>query len=156
FFLEVQRNRTVPFWSHPFLKPLVPSDNVLLPGPLPSNTIQLQGPVDGADGSDDEGDDEELNVIVEERRTFKERLNTRIEQLRDFCDGLEYQQQFGDSRFLDTLDREGAGLFRLIETCKSREQRANSRRSEAPTTWEKGSANAMFYRTRPSLADRDS
>ncbi|KAK7006027.1 hypothetical protein R3P38DRAFT_3367397 [Favolaschia claudopus] len=104
--------------------------------------------------SGDEGDDEEL-LVLQERKTYNERLTARLEQLRDFCDGLEYQRQFGDTRFLDTLEREGAGMFRLIETCTSRERRENSRRYEGPTTWETSSANAMFYRTRPSLADRD-
>ncbi|KAJ7738084.1 hypothetical protein DFH07DRAFT_688707, partial [Mycena maculata] len=73
--------------------------------------------------------------------------------MRDFCDGLEYQRKFQDSRFLNTLERQGAGFFRLAENCLSRERRTNSTRSAAPTTWEQSTANAMFYRSRPVPSD---
>ncbi|KAJ6586198.1 hypothetical protein B0H19DRAFT_925748, partial [Mycena capillaripes] len=75
--------------------------------------------------------------------------------IRDFADGLEYQRQFQDSRMLDTLEREGASFLRLADNCLSRERRVNSTRSTAPSTWERSTSNAMFYRTRPVLSDRD-
>ncbi|KAJ7444262.1 hypothetical protein B0H11DRAFT_1695726, partial [Mycena galericulata] len=73
--------------------------------------------------------------------------------LRDFSDGIEYQRQFRDSRMLDVLEREGASFLRLAENCLSRERRVNSTRSAAPSTWERSTLNAMFYRTRPVLSD---
>ncbi|KAF8166411.1 hypothetical protein K438DRAFT_1616922 [Mycena galopus ATCC 62051] len=60
-----------------------------------------------------------------------------------------------DSRLLDTLEREGGSFFRFLDNCLSRERRENSTRSVPPTTWERSTANAMFYRTRPVRADRD-
>ena len=66
--------------------------------------------------------------------------------IKDFADGLEYQLQvsFQDRRFLKTLQKEGAGLFRLEENCLSCERRFNSSREASPTTWESSTANAMF------------
>ncbi|KAJ6464907.1 hypothetical protein C8R45DRAFT_799908, partial [Mycena sanguinolenta] len=60
---------------------------------------------------------------------------------------------FQDSRFLTTLEREGAGFLRLAESCLSRERRENLTRSATPTTWERSTANTMFYRTRPLPSD---
>ncbi|KAJ7719879.1 hypothetical protein DFH07DRAFT_761009 [Mycena maculata] len=150
FFLEVQRNRTIPFWSHPSLIPLLPPT-----GP----TLDSDAKGDDGVGSDDDGDglvdtgnSVELNPG---RETFHERLTAYIQTMRDFCDGLEYQRKFQDSRFLNTLERQGAGFFRLAENCLSREHRTNSTRSAAPTTWEQSTANVMFYRSRPVPSDRD-
>ena len=77
------------------------------------------------------------------------------ELLRNFADGLEYQMRFGDTRMLDRLEREGATFFRFVESCLSRERRMNSTRGSSPTTWEKATSSAMFYRTRPPVADKD-
>ncbi|KAJ7782231.1 hypothetical protein DFH07DRAFT_728332, partial [Mycena maculata] len=63
--------------------------------------------------------------------------------------------QFRDSRFLDTLEREGAGFFRLVDNCRSREGHMNCTHAAAPTTWERSTANTMFYRTRPLPSERD-
>ncbi|KAJ8584911.1 hypothetical protein M405DRAFT_746189, partial [Rhizopogon salebrosus TDB-379] len=72
----------------------------------------------------------------------------------DFCDGLEYQIQFNDHRMLDTIEHEGASFIRLMENCRDRERRENSSCSRSPTTWEKETSNAMFYRSRPVLSDQ--
>ena len=68
--------------------------------------------------------------------------------IRDFADGLEYQVSYQDRRFLKTLQKEGAGFFRLAENClSSREHRFNSSPEASPTTWESSTANMMpFYR----------
>ncbi|KAJ7774512.1 hypothetical protein DFH07DRAFT_865834 [Mycena maculata] len=101
--------------------------------------------------------DEELTEVRAERqcRTFDERLTSHLRKIRDFCDGMEYQHQFQDSHMLDTLEREGAGFFGLIDECLTREHCVNSTRSQAPTTWDPSTANAMFYCTRPVPSDRD-
>jgi hypothetical protein len=39
-----------------------------------------------------------------EWKTFKEEMQAHIQQIRDFCDGLDYQIQFLDRRFLKTLE----------------------------------------------------
>jgi hypothetical protein len=87
--------------------------------------------------------------------TFCECLADRIKTLRDFCDGLKYQIQFEDQRMLATVEREGAGLFRLADNCLSKERRFNSTRAASPTTWERTTTNAMYYRTRPRPSDVD-
>ncbi|KAF7377077.1 hypothetical protein MSAN_00126200 [Mycena sanguinolenta] len=151
FFVEVTRNRSTPFWSHPSLKPLdappPPSTSPVLPT---SNSVHRDEIIQEAAKESDE----EL-VEIRAGATFDERLTSTLTKIRDFCDGLEYQRQFRDLRMLDTLEREGASFFRLIDNCLSRERRANSSRSAPPTTWERSTANAMFYRTRPNPSDRD-
>ncbi|KAJ7844837.1 hypothetical protein B0H13DRAFT_1647747, partial [Mycena leptocephala] len=104
------------------------------------------------DVSDDS--DEEL-VEIKAQATFDEQLTSRLAQIRDFCDGLEYRRQFHDSRMLETLEREGGSFFRLMDQCLDRERRENSTQSAQLTTWERSTANAMFYRRRPTASDRD-
>ncbi|KAJ7847917.1 hypothetical protein B0H14DRAFT_3086172 [Mycena olivaceomarginata] len=144
FFLEVTRNRSTPFWSHPSLKPLD-----VAPALSTSPVLPASQPVHRDDIIQEAGDesDEEL-VEIKASATFDERLTSHLTKIRDFCDGMEYQRQFRDMRMLDALEREGA-------PCLSRERRANSTRSAAPTTWEKSAASAMFYGTRPKPSERD-
>jgi len=117
--------------------------------------------VEGCDGNDneDEGEDDMVDTMtgtgVDDNGTFRERFEGDIATIREFCKGLEYQIQFGDQRMLDTLEREGASFLRLARGCLGRERRMNSMRGPAPTTWEKGASNAMFYRTRPRVEDVD-
>ena len=87
--------------------------------------------------------------------TYSECIEVRVALLWDFADSLEYQLQFGDSRMLDHLEREGTGFFRMAESCLSRERRLNSTRGASPTIWEKATLSALFYRTRPRHADKD-
>ncbi|KAG1844106.1 hypothetical protein C8R48DRAFT_618263, partial [Suillus tomentosus] len=115
FFLEVQRNRTLPFWEN------------------------------------EEAEDEFVDTAAGrmDTRTFQERFEAHIKNFRDFCDGLQYQIQFNDHRMLNAVEREGASFIRLMENCLGRERRENSSRQRSPTTWERETSNAMFYRTRP-------
>ena len=92
---------------------------------------------------------------IDDGRTFCERFEGDIATIREFCKGLEYQIQFGDQRMLETLEREGASFLQLARGCLGREKRMNSMRGPAPTTWEKGTGNTMFYRTRPRAEDVD-
>ena len=94
--------------------------------------------VDTADGT------QEVNS-----KTYREEMEGLTKLLQDFADGCAYQIQFGDRRFLKTLEKEGAGLFRLARNCLSHERRANSSRVASPTTWESSTASALFYRSRP-------
>ena len=160
FFLQVRRNRTTPFWKHEKLVPLVAGKHV-------TASISEQKSVEGktetndsdcgqSDGEESEGDiiDTEVPHVVG-GLTYGERIEARVALLRDFADGLEYQLQFGDSRMLDRLEREGTGFFRMAESCLSHEHRLNSTRGASPTTWEKATSSALFYRTQPRHVDKD-
>ncbi|KAJ7796483.1 hypothetical protein B0H14DRAFT_2390670, partial [Mycena olivaceomarginata] len=159
FFLEVQRNRTTPFWAHPSLKPLHPI-SVSAPLNAPAESVMQQ-----ADMIDDEDSDDNIEDLSHSDielpdvndtgcGTFDERLTTALETMRNFCDELEYQRQFQDTRMLDALERDGASFFRLAHNCLSHEHRQNSTQGVGPKTWERSTANAMFYRSRPALRDR--
>ena len=56
---------------------------------------------------------------------------------------------------LETLERNGAGFFRLARNCLDRERRQNLSRASSLTMWEQATANVMYYRTRPRSADQD-
>ena len=51
--------------------------------------------------------------------TFNEQLSKHIQELQDFCDGLEYQCQFHDQQFLNSLEKDGTGFLRLMHNCFS-------------------------------------
>lgn len=111
--------------------------------------------LDGLEG-DSDGDDQLVDTWEGQdgkKKLYEEVMQGKIQLLRDFCDGLEYQIQFRDPNFLETLERDGSKLFNLARNCLSREKRANSSREASPTTWERSTANTMFYRSRP-LRDR--
>ncbi|KAJ7170411.1 hypothetical protein C8R43DRAFT_875882, partial [Mycena crocata] len=155
FFLEVTRNRTTPFWVHPTLRPLDSTPTQASSAsassiPLVSTPSRVEQDPDPADDSD-----EELVELRAGRATFDERLTSHLSKIRDFCDAMEYQRQFRDTRMLDVFEREGAGFLRLIDQCMSRERRDSSTRSIPSTTWDRSTASAMFYRTRPTLSERD-
>ena len=164
FFLQVTRNRSLPFWSHPSLKPLAAAEDVLEP--------DRYAATDGDDGDGDtynrvnaarceiedssiESEDEDGLIDTEgrcgdvDKAKFKEKMESYIHIIRKFCDGLEFQVKFQDSRFLATLEKDGAGFIRLAQNCLSRERRHNSSRAASPSTWERTTSNAMFYRSRP-------
>jgi hypothetical protein len=156
FFLEVTRNRTTPFWSHPSLRPLSNDENAAMPDqPVAANGndyIRENAARNDFDDGEFESDDEMLVDTwegMDERKTFKEEMETHVQLLRDFCNGLEHQIQFQDRRFLKTFEKEGAGLLKLARNCLSRERRLNSSRAASPTTWESSTSNAIFYRSRP-------
>jgi hypothetical protein len=114
---------------------------------------------EGSDG--DEGEESDEDVVDTERdmiegKTFGEWMTEHVRLLRDFADGLEYQLQFNNRRMLDRLEREGGAFIRFAQGCLSRKRRMNSTRSTSPMTWEKATASAMFYQTRPTPADCDS
>ena len=156
FFLQVTRNRTTPFWSHPALIPLQ-TDNITDEDRMETEGVEGVGPNDPIadddfDHTEDRFEDDTVDtregIWEGERKTFKEEMDAHIKTIRDFADGLEYQVSFQDCRFLKTLQKEGAGFFRLAENCLCRERRFNSSREASPTTWESSTANAMFYRAR--------
>jgi len=162
FFLEVRRNRTTPFWLHPHLQlggpqclSVTTGNNNELPA-ANENTTHQNPAKDETDDDDDSLIDMESGLVIGDGRTFRERFTKRIEVIQDFCDGLEYQVKFEDHQMLETLEREGASFLWLAQSCLSRERRMNSSRGSPPTTWERETARAMFYQTRPARRDVNS
>lgn len=164
FFLEVQRQRTLPFWSHLALRPLVDApqvteDTELEPSSLGSTVADTASA--GIEQDDlghadfDDGDDALETDGQHAGKTFDETLNNDISLLKGLVDRLEYQRQFRDHRMLQSLHREGASLFRLAEACERKENQANSTRGAGPSTWDRGLSSAMFFRSRPLLRDMD-
>jgi hypothetical protein len=173
FFLEVTRNRCSPFWSHHSLRPLASAEDMMDAAADQHATTQGAGDDDGdgdggynrvntagygiedsnVESEDDDGlIDTEGRISNLDKATIEEKMKDYIRTIRDFCDGLEYQVKFRDTRFLGTLERDGAGFIKFARNCLSREKRYNSSREASPTTWERSTSNAMFYRSRPSRA----
>ena len=165
FFLQVKRNHTVPFWEHLALIPL---------NTIPRNTTTTQitsqnedHKADDSEKSDEEGsnnkDDEGVDNVVDTMAgkdidnscTFHEHFEGDIVTIQEFCRGLEYQIQFSDQQMLETLECEGASFLWLVRGCLGRGKCMNSMRGPALMTWEKGTGNMMFYRTRPCTKDID-
>ena len=160
FFLQVKRNRTLPFWQHPTLVPLERNPSEVAANPphtskAPDDNDDEQEPCGEASDEDDTENiiDMETTPWECDGGTYRERLVDNITTIRDFCDGLEYQLQFEDRRMLETLEREGTSFLRLAEACLSRERRSNTTRGTSPTTWDPATSSAMFYRTRPCRKD---
>jgi len=78
--------------------------------------------------------------------TFNEQLSKHIQELRDFCNGLEYQHQFHDQQFLNSLE---STIVLVLSNNKTQPEDPNL------NTWLPGTANAMFYCTSPRPEDRD-
>ncbi|KAF9558835.1 hypothetical protein CPC08DRAFT_763693 [Agrocybe pediades] len=55
---------------------------------------------------------------------YRNRMKAHIKNLRDFCEGLEYQLQFNDYRMLDILEREGGHFLGLVADCLKKEGRS--------------------------------
>lgn len=54
---------------------------------------------------------------------FQKRMRIHISNIRDFCDGLEYQLQFNDHRLLEELEGDGRGFLGFVHSCLRREGR---------------------------------
>ncbi|KAG7089972.1 hypothetical protein E1B28_011597 [Marasmius oreades] len=54
---------------------------------------------------------------------FQARMREHIRNLREFCNGLEYQVQFNDFRMLEQLENEGGSFLRFVHDCLRREGR---------------------------------
>ena len=158
FFWEVKRRRSQPFWSHPALVPLGPPPKSLHSSPC-TNDEDVQRPRADSDMEIDSDSDSESVSSGDEGslpfiaigKTCQEQMLERVELLEEFVRGLRYQIQFNDVRMLNIVEREGGSLFRLARSCLDREKRFNSTRTDAPTTYDRQTSNAMFWRTRPLL-----
>ncbi|KAH9023946.1 hypothetical protein EDB85DRAFT_2075228 [Lactarius pseudohatsudake] len=164
FFLQVMRNRTLPFWSHLSLKPLptvaaiIKEDCSTIADSDGDNKVSMEVYVrvntagNEMDNSDPQSDNDDVLIDTGgnvEKKTVKEEMENYIHIIRDFCDGLEFQVQFQDQRFLRTLERESAGFLKLMQNCLSRERRLNSSRAASPSTWERTTTNVHAVITTP-------
>jgi len=50
-------------------------------------------------------------------------MRHHIANIREFCDGLEYQLPFNDFRLLEVLESEGAQFLKLVHHCLEMEGR---------------------------------
>lgn len=76
-------------------------------------------------------------------------------QVEEFVNGMGYQIDFADLRWLQTLRREGASFLRLAKACQDRERAFNTTRGPTPTTWDPKAASTMYYCTRPVAREMD-
>jgi hypothetical protein len=153
--LEVKRQRTAPFWVHPSLRPLSDDDSAHAGSSedVIAHSIHADASPDSEDDDDDDDDDIIDTQPDDDRRTFVEAMDENIDLILEFAKGLKFQRQFRDQRMLQTLEREGASFLRLARACLGKEKRLTSTRGKAPSTWDKSTSTAMFYRARPAASD---
>ena len=65
----------------------------------------------------------DINLSGPSTDIYRDRMSAHIKNLREFCDGLEYQLQFNDYRMLNVLEREGGSFLSLVEDCLRKEGR---------------------------------
>ena len=100
-----------PLWKHNKLVPLATNDMNTMPTDkhvAESDRETNKSDCDQSDSAESDGDiiDTEGADMVG-GLTFSECIKAQVVLLWDFGDGLKYQLQFGDSRMLDCLKREG-------------------------------------------------
>ncbi|KAG2029381.1 hypothetical protein BDR03DRAFT_880936, partial [Suillus americanus] len=110
------------------------------------NTTGVEGNV--FDREDEEAEDEFVDTEAGwmDTCTFQEHFKAHITNLCDFCDGLQYQIQFKDHKMLHAIECDGASFICLMERCLGQERRDNLSWQRCPTTWERETSKAMFYR----------
>ena len=120
FFLEVTRNRNIPFWEHKTLTPLDPDhpmdvvSNATAAEDETTHSISTDGnsrQVSHDDSSDEEDNINETEMVIGNGQTYRQRLTNHIHLLREFCNGLEYQLQFSDPRQMLTWNERALGCY---------------------------------------------
>ena len=150
-FLKVKHHQTVPFWRHEKLIPLIPLETGM-EIPIVMNIWRVvENAEDRNEFKDEEFNDELDSNIIDTASSaivtgmmFDEHVEEQVELLQNFADGLKYQTQFGNTCMLDWMEREGATLFRFVESCLSHECCMNSMGGSSPTIWEKATSTSMF------------
>ncbi|KAF7305110.1 SWIM-type domain-containing protein [Mycena kentingensis (nom. inval.)] len=155
FFREVQRRRTIPFWQHPTLIPLVPSSG----GGAPPGD---DGPRDWETPEDEDDGIMEPYLETQADRdfdasaaTFEAEFDAEVALIEEFVAGLKHQRRFRDPKMLEMLRKRGAGFLKLGRTCIAKEKAANDNRARPVRTWDKDYADAMYYRPRPREEERE-
>ena len=164
FFLEVTQNQTLPFWSHPSLQPIsistleikvykkaatIGDEDNKAPGEEYSWVNTAENGMD--DFNFDSKDDDDGLIDTQEsgddleKKTYKEEMEIYIHLIQNFCDSLEFQIKFQDRQFLSTLQKDGARFIQLAQNCLSHERQQNLSWVASPATWERSTANTLFY-----------
>ncbi len=84
---------------------------------------------------------------------YHSRMHAHIQNLREFCDGLEYQLQFHDFRMLDVLEREGGPFLALVADCLRKEGRlvpTNQSAAPPPVSPNANSSHMMDHLPSPN------
>ncbi|KAJ3745580.1 hypothetical protein DFH05DRAFT_1396638, partial [Lentinula detonsa] len=155
FFLEVIRIRTAPFWQHSSLIPKAKLPEGYLDDELPLIDVPSDEQQESVaqnepeDGNESEEDEELYGIEAGNIGTYEERIDTLVRNLHSFANGLLYQKQFRDGRFLNIVKKQGSGFLRLLDTCLEKERRQNLNGTAPISTWDNRASSAMFYRTRP-------
>ncbi len=151
------------------------------PQPFPTSSQQQQTAQDldypdSEEDEDEESDREDANHetpatseplpdpdpdpdSVMDSEQFQRQMRTHINNIRDFCDGLEYQLQFNDHRLLRELEKEGGSFLRFVHECLRREGRlqdgnvAQQKAATLPSEPEQSAASES--RTRDTESDRE-
>lgn len=153
FFLEVKLQRTAPFLVHPSLRPLSDDESACEASSDDINLTRADTAADASLDSEDKDDDDLVDTQPDDQRTFVEAIDENIDLILEFPQGLKFQRQFHNQRMLQTLEREGASFLRLARACLGKEKRLTSTQGKAPSTWDKSTGTAMFYRARPAGSD---
>jgi hypothetical protein len=154
FFLKAKRYRSVPFWRDEGLKLLDEAhhegdESLTAIGPNTADEDDEDDDIPNGEEEDEFVDDETFFQKVEDGKTFSEALSDDIDLITEFLAGVKFQMQFRDQRFLNMLEKEGAGFFRLAKLCLEREKRLKRQVSDPASTWDKSTISSMFYRARP-------
>jgi len=83
---------------------------------------------------------------------YHRRMRAHITNIRDFCDGLEYQLQFNDTRMLQVVETEGSSFLRLVEDCLRKEGRLAT--TEDSLLSDHGSPESAVTPAGPSVDER--
>ncbi|KAG5638539.1 hypothetical protein H0H81_012039 [Sphagnurus paluster] len=73
---------------------------------------------------------EDKPTLTEE--VFRVRMRQHIANIRDFCDGLEYQLPFNDFRLLEALESQGEQFLGFVNYCLEMEGRLKSSDDQSP------------------------
>ncbi|KAJ3779891.1 hypothetical protein GGU10DRAFT_397907 [Lentinula aff. detonsa] len=89
------------------------------------------------------------NSISQDEDDEDEQVARLIRDFRSFANGLEYQTQFRGERMFDSILRYGGGFLCMMDACLEKERRQNSNTGSPVGTWDRGTASAMYYCSRP-------
>lgn len=158
FFLQVKRNRSTPFWRHENLRVLDENGQHVVQGEIDDSEIEDDDNDNDLEFEREEEDDldwvGDLVTLGNPGCTYDEAMDEKIELITDFLAGLKFQKQFRDQRMLEVLDNMAGGFIRLARACLGKERRLKRRGGEPLLTWDKSTIASMFYRARPTDAEK--
>jgi hypothetical protein len=144
FFIEVNRARQPPFWSHPSLIPLENLDDASLRLDPPEDDLNFNLP-DWESDSDDDFDDAPSTELA---ATYASQMDKLASDLEDLAKIIRHQIPFKEVRLLSRAQAETARARRWHSSIQELEKINNSRNSIRPNTWNQ--ASTMFIYTRPA------